>query len=81
MRNADLTKGNLSGTRLWGTRVRNTKLPKSMAHWRVILRFSEVFAGWQKTGEKMRSMREQKRIREVAELVRTRDTARKRRQR
>jgi len=66
---------------LWGCRVRGTKLPSNMAHWLVILRVTQVFHNWQRKVDKMKSAREQKRIREVAELVRKRESSGRRRPR
>jgi hypothetical protein len=81
LRNADLTKGNLNKAKLWGCKVRNTKLPSAVGHLKLLLRFSQIFQVFSKRADKMRDMRERKRIRQVAELVREREAERKRRAR
>ena len=81
LRNADLTKANISGTKLWGCKVRNTKLPSSVGHLKLLLMVSQIFQGVGKRAAKMKQTREQKRIRQVAELVREREAERKRRPR
>ncbi len=81
LRNADFTKANIATARLWGCKVKNTKLPPNMGHWTVLLKISQVFQSASKRADKMKEARERKRIRQVAELVREREKARKRRAR
>ena len=81
LRNADLTKSNLNKAKLWGCKVRNTKLPSAVGHLKLLLMFSQVFQIFSKRADKARDMRERKRIRQVAELVREREAERKRRAR
>ena len=58
LRNADLTKANIATTKIWGSKIRNTSLPSSVGHLKLLLKVSQV-----------------------AELVREREAARKRRPR
>ena len=81
LRNADFTKANIATTKLWGCKVRNTILPSSVGHLKLLLKLSQVFQIVGKRAEKMKKGREQKRIRQVAELVRQREAERKRRAR
>jgi putative protein kinase ArgK-like GTPase of G3E family len=81
LRNADLTKANIASAKLWGCKVRNTKLPSSVGHLKLLLKVSQIFQGFGKRAERMKQTREQKRIRQVAELVREREAERKRRRR
>jgi len=81
LRNSDLTKANLNKTKLWGCKIRNTRLPSSVGHLKLLLKLSQVFQIVGKRADKMRDAREKKRIRQVAELVREREADRKRRAR
>jgi hypothetical protein len=81
LRNADLTKANITSAKLWGCRIRNTKLPTSVGHLKLLLALSQVFQGFGRKAAKAREARERKRVQQVAELVREREAARKRRAR
>ncbi len=52
-----------------------------MGHLKLMLKVSQIFQGFGKKAAKAKESREQKRIRQVAELVREREAARKRRAR
>lgn len=52
-----------------------------MGHWTLFLKLSQLFQSASRRADKMKQARERKRIREVAELVRDREKARKRRSR
>jgi hypothetical protein len=52
-----------------------------VGHFKIILKISQLFQGVGKKANKLKQSREQKRIRQVAELVREREAARKRRAR
>ena len=69
----------MNGALLWGGIARGAKLPPAMLHWRLILAVTQVFTAARRKSEKLQDAREQKRIREVAELVRKREAGRKRR--
>ena len=81
LRNADLTKANVATTRMWGSRVRNTKLPANMGHMTLVLKVGQIFQGFGSKRQKAKEARERKRVQKVAELVRDREAARKRRTR
>ena len=69
----------MATARLWGCQIRRTKLPSNISHWQIILRVFQVFRSIGGKTSKVKEARERKRQREVAELIREREAARKRR--
>jgi hypothetical protein len=64
-------------TRIWGARIGNTVLPPNMSHWKLILGVSRVVGFVTRRTSKFKEAREQRRVRQVAELVREREAKRR----